>query len=111
MKIRNGYVSNSSSSSFVVALIDEDGYEVENDKVIVKTGCDDNGIEYGKTFVGKSISISDNDNCGMNDTIIDVDEIKNDPKEFENMFEGDEKKMKNHYSDNANMKILKSLPI
>lgn len=120
MKLRNGYVSNSSSSSFVIAgyliddenkerffnlarravpaledyltvdeLLDREGYEIGNSHIIVKTGNDDNGIECGKSFIGKTIAYSDN-----YEMIVDVDDIRNDLKEYDDLFKDDEKKIK-----------------
>ncbi|MBR4315812.1 MAG: hypothetical protein IKP65_02415 [Alphaproteobacteria bacterium] len=115
MKIRQGYVSNSSSSSFVVVgyLIDDDsrskyyetakklnpelvnqsknmedyinenGYETSNNGLSVITGCGDNGFEKGKTFIGKFIAKSDDDGNGMEEKIIEIDEIKDSLKEFD----------------------------
>ena len=109
MKIRMNYVSNSSSSSFVVVgyLIDdesmskyyeiakklnpelvnksknledyifENGYETSGNGLSVITGCGDNGFDKGKTFIGKFIAKGDDDNNGMDEKIMDIDEIRN----------------------------------
>ena len=116
MKTRFSYVSNSSSSSFVVVeyLIDdgsmegyyamarklnqelvnqsknvedyvnENGYETSGKGLSLFAGCDDNGFERGKTFVGKLIAKGDDDSNVMDEKIMDIDEIKNDiAKEFD----------------------------
>lgn len=109
MKIRTNYVSNSSSSSFVVVgyliddesmskyyemakkldpelvsqskdvedYIDKNGYETSGKGLSLFAGCDDNGFESGKTFVGKFIAKGDDDNNGMDEKIMDIDEIRN----------------------------------
>lgn len=126
MKIRSNYVSNSSSSSFVITgylINDEDlsryweivkefapeliekcnndfeyfrdeyGYNFSYKGVSLISGNSDNGLPEGKTFIGKFIAKTDEDN-NFDDIIMEVSEIKKELKPFENYLKNDETSIK-----------------
>lgn len=121
MKIRSGYVSNSSSSSFVVVgyLIDDEsktryvdlikeidqlmstkeifedfGCYFEKNGISIIYGDIDTGIEEGKTFVGKQICEYDLESESFPDVQFEIDDIKEQLEKFEKYLLPEEFKLK-----------------
>lgn len=113
MKIRTNYVSNSSSSSFVVVgyllddenksryigiikshksefedessenIFEEFGNSFEEGDLLILSGNYDNGFTEGKTFVGKTVAESISDEDYISEATINIVEIQEKLKKFE----------------------------
>ena len=101
MKIRNGFVSNSSSSSFVIAGILRPSIELTNEKKkhIQSNGKftllegNDDGMPDGKYILGKIIAEVDSDDGNISEAMYEISDLHDIEKEVQELL-GTEDKIK-----------------